>query len=782
MNVSHLIETVQTILLKNCRRTLAEADAHQVHNALGEAVLMEVTPEWKACEDRRANGKQAAYISCEYLMGRLVGNNLLCLGILGQVRDALGACGFDIARFEEIEDDAFGNGGLGRLAACFLDSAAALDVPLRGYGLRYRYGLFRQSFAADGSQAEEPDDWARFGDPWSVRRDDLAVIVPMKTGDVRAVPYDVPIIGWQGKSIGTLRLWQTESLSEIDFELFNSQLYRKACAGKNYGEDIVKFLYPNDTLRAGKLMRIKQQYVLSSATVQDILRSFRETFGDDYRRLPEFWAVQLNDTHPVMAIPELIRLLKNEGMPFEEAFGIAQRVFSYTNHTVMQEALEKWDLSLLRAVAPDMAEVILEIDRHFRNTAKALNEEVSGDFCVTEGRRVHMAQLAVYCTHRTNGVAMIHSGILKDSVFRRWHAHWPERFDNKTNGITPRRWLALCNPELTELLEETIGSGFVGDLSRIGRLSERIDSGLAMRFHQIKQLKKGQLSAFINQQEGIEIPADFLFDIQVKRLHEYKRQLMNALSILAIHRMLKSGELTDFTPTAFIFGAKAAPGYVRAKAVIRFINQIARKVNADPDTRDRLRVAFLHDYNCSKAEIILPAADVSEQISPAGTEASGTGNMKLMLNGAVTLGTWDGANIEIVQEAGAENNYVFGARVEELNEIRDTYDPTEIYDSNEILRGALDQMIDGTFPDPDGSLRELYDSLLKGASWHRPDHYFVLRDFASYLEAKLRANRDYRDTAAFSEKCLRNIAGAGKFSSDRTIREYAKEIWGISCS
>ena len=778
MTAQEVIRQAEINLLTNSHVTLDKATAVQLHTALSQAAMQALTPEWVKCEEKRAQERGAYYLSMEFLMGRMVYNNLYCLGLLDEAKKLLAERGVDIACMEDVEDDAFGNGGLGRLAACFLDSAATLGVPLTGYGLRFKYGLFKQSFV-NGRQHETPDDWSRFGDPWSIRRDDLAVIVPMKTGHVRAVPYDMPVIGYGMKSIGTLRLWQCESLHEIDFPLFNDQRYAQAAANKNQAEDITKFLYPNDTHREGKQLRIKQQYVLVSASLQDMLRAYRKRHGSDFSFFAKEHAIQLNDTHPVMAIPELIRLLALEGMSFEEAFLLCRETFAYTNHTVMQEALEKWNLSLLASVAPEIVAIIKQIDRRFRQEMQASGQEITERRCVIWGEQVHMAQLAVYATHTTNGVAAIHTEILKDDVFADWYKLYPERFQNKTNGITQRRWLGLCNPELTALLSSRIGDGFLTDLYKLEELKPYIDDQLCRDFMAVKRVKKEQLAAVIADVEGVPLSPDMIFDVQVKRLHEYKRQFMNALSILAIYYQLKDGTLKDFTPTAFIFGAKAAPGYDRAKAVIRLINQIADMVNNDKDTCDRLKVVFLPNYNVSLAEKIIPAADISEQISPAGTEASGTGNMKLMLNGAVTLGTFDGANVEIVEQAGRENNYIFGATVEEINALKDKYDPRAIYKSDKLIAKVLDSLVDGTFPDEDGALKELVSSLLIGASWHKPDHYYVLHDFASYLEQKLAANRDYRDSLAFARKCLYNVASAGKFSSDRTIRQYAEEIWKV---
>ena len=779
MNAEQLMARAEAVLLTRAHKTLKEADAPQLHDAVASAAMEALAPLWTEKEARRGRGRQAYYVSAEYLMGRMVYNNLYCMGLLDDVKRLLEAKDVDIAMLEDIEDDAFGNGGLGRLAACFLDSAVTHDIPLTGYGLRYRYGLFRQSFV-DFAQHEEPDDWSRFGDPWSVRRLDQAVVVEMKAGSVLAVPYDMPVIGFGAKNVGTLRLWQTESLHEVDFPLFNQQKYQEAAADKNKAEDIVKFLYPNDSRREGRQLRVKQQYVLVSATMQDLMRSYRQRHGEDYSFFAREHAVQLNDTHPVMAVPELIRLLGKAGVSFDDAFQIAFDTFSYTNHTVMQEALEKWDLGLLQSVCPAIVAIMRKIDARFRAEMAEKNLPVLPTRCVIEDKRVHMAQLAVYTTRVTNGVAALHTEILKNEVFADWYAVYPERFQNKTNGITQRRWLGLSNPELCGLIEKRIGRGFITELDQLKALEPRIDREMIREFRQVKRVKKEQLCAEIRRREGVRLDPGMLFDVQIKRLHEYKRQFMNALSILAIYYGLKDGSIRDFTPTAFIFGAKAAAGYDRAKAVIRLINQIAHRVNADPETRDRLQVAFVQNYNCSWAEKIIPAADVSEQISPAGTEASGTGNMKFMLNGAVTLGTFDGANVEIVEQAGRENNYIFGATVEELNAIRSTYDPRAIYKSDPVIARALDSLVDGTFADPDGAFKELYSAILAGASWHRPDHYFVLKDFRPYLEAKLAANRDYAaDPDGFARKCLINVANAGKFSSDRTIRQYARDIWQV---
>lgn len=750
--------------------SLQEATPQELHEALGQAVMMAISDDWSHSKKTRMPNRKAYYISAEYLIGRLVYSNLFNLGILDEMKELFAEHGVDLAILEDIEDDALGNGGLGRLAACFLDSAASTDIPLSGYGLRYKFGLFKQSFDADGSQVENADDWTKFGDPWSFRRYNHTVKVKFPDHTVLAVPYDVPVIGYGTENVGTLRLWQCEAEEELDFNAFNNQDYLRALDAKNKAEDITRVLYPNDSTWEGKRLRIKQQYVLSSASLQDMLRTFKIAHGDDLSRFAEFYAVQLNDTHPAMSIPELIRLLMAEGMSFDDAFNVAQKTFSYTNHTVMGEALEKWPLDLMRSVVPEIVDIICRIDQK-------LKWEHPNLFIVKDNT-AHMANLSIYVGSYINGVAEIHTQILKDDCFKDWYYAFPERFQNKTNGITPRRWLGLCNPELTAMLREKVGGDFLKNLDLIGELKNQIYDETIVEFNDIKHLKKEQLCAVIAKHEGVTLNPDFIFDVQVKRLHEYKRQLMNILSIVDIYFRLKEGRLPDFHPTVYLFGAKSAPGYARAKAIIRYINRVAKMINNDPTVADKLKVVFVQNYNCSYAEHIIPAADISEQISPAGTEASGTGNMKLMLNGAVTLGTLDGANVEIAQEAGRENEYIFGHTVDEINAAKPTYHARSIYDSNADLRRAINTLVDGTVPTDDAQ-KELFHSLLDGTDWHQADHYFLLLDYASYFDTKLQANRDYADRIAFGRKCLMNVASAAKFSSDRTIRQYAEEIWHI---
>ena len=770
LNCNQIVSQTRTLLRLQHDVGIGDATPAQLHDCLGQVIMMEITKKWYECKRRRGTGRHAYYFSAEYLIGRLVYSNLFNLGILDELKSAFAETGIDLADLEDIEDAALGNGGLGRLAACFMDAAVTCNVPLTGYGLRYRFGLFKQSWDQNGDQKQSADDWAKYGDPWTYRRDKHTLKIDFPDHSILAVPYDVPVIGYGNDNIGTLRLWQCEAEEELDFDAFNAQEYERALAAKNKAEDITRVLYPNDSTREGKRLRIKQQYVLSSASVQDILRYFRENHGDDYSRLPEFITIQLNDTHPAMSAAELVRLLMNEGYSFNAAFDISRKVFSYTNHTVMSEALEKWPLELLSSVVPGLVDIIWKIHNRLQDEHPELY--------IIKDDTVHMANLSVYMGTSVNGVAQIHSELIKNDIFRDWYAVYPEKFKNVTNGITPRRWLGLCNPELTGMLEDYCWKGFLTDLDQLESLKGKIDKEMIERFNAIKYEKKKQLCEVIRKREGVELSPDFVFDVQVKRLHEYKRQLLNAFSIMDIYFDVKEGKLPDFTPTAFIFGAKAAPGYWRAKSIIRYINRIAKLVNNDPDVNDKMKVVFVQNYNCSYAEHIIPAADISEQISPAGTEASGTGNMKFMLNGAVTLGTLDGANVEIVEKAGFENNYIFGATIDEINRVKETYRSRNIYEHDYRIRRVVDTLIDGTVPTDDG-LRELHTSIIDGASYHKPDHYYLLLDYVSYLVTKKRAISDWRDREAFGRKCLMNIASAGKFSADRSIQDYADTIWYV---
>ena len=762
-NCTNILKWTEAQLKYTYDVTLQEATPQELHEALGEAVMMAISDNWSSSKKARLQQRKAYYFSAEYLIGRLVYSNLYNLGILDEMKQLFAAQGVDLAVLEEIEDAALGNGGLGRLAACFLDSAASCDIPLSGYGLRYKFGLFKQSFDDQGSQKENADDWTKFGDPWSYRRYNHTVKVKFPDHTVLAVPYDVPVIGYDTHNINTLRLWQCEAEEELDFSAFNDQDYLRALDQKNKAEDITRVLYPNDSTWEGKRLRIKQQYVLSSASLQDMLRTFKTAHGNDLSRFADYYAVQLNDTHPAMSIPELIRLLMAEGMDFDQSFSIAQRTFSYTNHTVMSEALEKWPLDLLSSVVPEIVDIIRRID-------EKLQREHPGLFIIKDNT-AHMANLSVYVSSYVNGVAEIHSQILKDDLFHDWYQVYPDRFQNKTNGVTPRRWMGLCNPELTQMLKYRIGGDFLKDLDKLSELKPMIDEDMVRQFNAIKRQKKEQLCKVIAEKEGVQLNPDFIFDVQIKRLHEYKRQLMNALSIVDIYFRLKNGELPDFRPTVYIFGAKSAPGYARAKAIIRYINRIAKMIDNDPEVSNKLRVVFVQNYNCSYAEHIIPAADISEQISPAGTEASGTGNMKLMLNGAITLGTLDGANIEIGDAVGPENILIFGMKTEEVNTLKARgYRPEDYYNNNPVIKSCIDRMYAGIngckFTEVADSLRTL-------------DPYMVLADFDSYCQVQEHSSKLYTDKDTWTKMSLHNIANAGIFSADRAVNEYAKDIWNI---
>lgn len=760
------------------------ASPEKIHNALGETIMEIYADRWNNSRQEHLSKRRAAYLSMEFLVGRAVYNNLLCLGIYDEVNEVFSELGIDLADLECIEDAALGNGGLGRLAACFLDSAATLGLPLDGYGIRYKYGLFKQSIV-DGFQKEDIDDWTKYGDPWSVRCDDETVLIEYNGQTVKAVPYDMPVFGCKTENVGTLRLWQAEPVKEFDFDTFNKQDYLEASKEKIYAEDISRVLYPNDDTDEGKKLRLKQQYFFSCASLTDIIKKHKARFGT-LDNLADYISIQLNDTHPVISIPELIRqLVDNEGYSFEKALEMAKKIFNYTNHTVMQEALEKWYIGLVEEVLPRIYEIIIQINEALiaELYSKDVQKKTINDMKIIKGDLIHMADMACYASSHINGVAEIHTQILKDSVLADWYKLYPERFRNETNGITQRRWIALCNKELSSLITELLGDDNWGvDLDRLKELTKYADDeAILRRFIDIKQSKKTQLAEFIKEREGTELDTDSVFDIQIKRLHEYKRQLLNAFSILWLYYGIKDGSIKNFTPTTFIFGAKSAPGYRRAKAIIKYINEIGRIVSSDPDTKDLIRVVFVQNYNVSYAEKLVAAADVSEQISTAGTEASGTGNMKLMLNGAVTLGTYDGANIEIVQEAGEDNNYIFGAKVEELEKIVPDYDSRKLFAENDMIRRVVSSLIDGTVSDGgSGDFRELYMSLLDGASWHAPDHYYLLGDIESYVETKLRCVSDYSsDRLAFAKKQWLNMCNAGKFSSDRTIADYAENIWNI---
>ena len=702
--------------------------------------------------------RNAYYLSMEFLIGRSFYNNLMELGLLRETKEILADKGIDINVFEEIEDAALGNGGLGRLAACFLDSAAGLGLPLHGYGIRYKYGLFSQAIQ-NGFQVELPDDWQRFGDPWSIRREDEKRLIKFADMEVAAVPYDMPVFG---KRTNNLRLWQAE--------------------GSEEAQKISEYLYPADDTEEGKILRLRQEYFFSAAAVGELVEKHVKNHGTDFNSFPSYNTIQLNDTHPVLAIAELVRILTADyKIGFENALGVAEKTFSYTNHTVMPEALECWNAEIVKKILPDVYSVLIEI--HRKQTQDLTNlgcsdKEISEMSLYSSGS-FSMANLAVYVGKTVNGVAQLHTEILKNSLFKTAYKYFPDKFENKTNGITQRRWLMLCNNELSALIDGAIGKGWRDNVSELEKLNGCIEQ-ITESFTAVKSQKKKQLFDYIKKCEGVEIPDNFLVYSQVKRLHEYKRQLMTAFAVLEIYYGIKNGTVKNFTPSVFIFGAKSAPGYKRAKAIIKFINEIADKINSDVQTNNLLKVVFVHNYNVSYAEKIVAGTDVSLQVSTAGLEASGTGNMKFMMNGAVTCGTMDGANIEIVEKAGFENNYIFGATVEDIEKLkREGYSPLN-YLSKPEHRKAVETLTDGTFSDNGtGCFKDLYNSLTVEASWQGADNYFVLYDLESYVNALLTINRDYNDKKKFAIKQLKNTANSAYFSSDRTIKEYAEQIWKI---
>ena len=756
---------------------------NQLHTAVSRSIIAQIAEMWKISREKQKKTRCAYYFSAEYLVGRAIFNNLLCLGLTDKIDALLGEKGLSIKDLENCEDAALGNGGLGRLAACFLDSAATLNLPLMGYGIRYKYGLFKQEIE-DGEQVEKIDDWTRGGDPWSIRRDDLAVTVDFGDQSVTAVAYDMPILGYGTDNIGTLRLWQAEPTEPFDFMLFNEQEYDKALNDKNNAENISRVLYPNDTKKEGKMLRLKQQYFFTSASLQDIIRRTIFAHGS-INEIEKHATIQLNDTHPVLAIPEFIRIMTEMGVTFDKALEMARNIFNYTNHTVMQEALEKWDMALIEETLPQIAPIIKKIDTAMKEelSERKIDSEIIDKLAVIKDDTVYMANLAVYASSAVNGVAAIHTEILKNELLSDWHKIYPNKIRNKTNGITQRRWLRLCNDELSTLITGLLSSDkWITDTSELSHLHDfENDSAVIDSFMKIKKKKREQLAEYLFEKCGIKIDPNTVFDIQIKRLHEYKRQLLNALVLLAIYYDIKDGAITDFEPTTFIFASKAAPGYRRAKGIIKFINEIAKMIENDKEVSKYMKIVFLPNYNVTYAEKLVAAADVSVQISTAGTEASGTGNMKMMMNGAVTLGTLDGANIEIVNEAGEENNYIFGMTVKTLDEIKDEYEPQNLYKNNAKINRVLNTLVDGTFDDgKSGVFKEIFDALLTDSEYEKADKYYLLLDFTTFYEARMKLNRDTKNRTEFAKKGFKNLASSGKFSSDRTISEYASDIWKIT--
>lgn len=752
----------------------------ELHNCIGKTVMYLCCDDISQSRVIHEKERRAYYFSAEFLVGRAIFNNLLSLDLLDKVKKLLKKRHIDIDAFEQLEDPALGNGGLGRLAACFLDSAASCNLPLDGYGIRYKYGLFKQK-CENGFQIEKEDAWSSFGDPWSIRREYDSVTVEFEDSKVKAVPYDMPVFGFKTRHTANIRLWQGESLNEFSLESFNEGDYQKAFEDKVGAETITSVLYPNDNTENGKVLRLKQQYFFSSASLQDIIRSYKKIYGENFDSFCEKVSISLNDTHPVIAIPIFISLLKDEGIDFDKALSMAKKVFNYTNHTVMAEALEKWDKKIINKVSKKIWDIISLISAQFEK--ERCNLENDTEKCkIIENDTVNMAYLACYVCENINGVAEIHTEIIKNDVLNCFYKLYPGKFKSITNGITQRRWLLLCNNELSSLITRLLKSDkWITDLTALNELKKYADDReILEEFLSIKERNKEFLSLYTERKDDFSFDKSFIVDVQIKRLHEYKRQLLNILSILELYFEIKEGSLKSFYPTVFIFGAKAAPGYKRAKGIIKLINEVSRLISEDEQVSKVINVKFITNYNVSYAEKIIPAANVSEQISTCGTEASGTGNMKLMLNGAVTIGTYDGANVEIVKEAGGENNYIFGNTVEDLKKIKDTYDPVSLYENDKRIKRCLNALVDGTLNDEGtGYFKELYDSLLKGASWHKADNYFLLSDFSAYHEARLKVNEDYKDSLSFAKKCWLNMCSAGKFSSDRAVMEYAEKIWKI---
>ena len=775
-------EKLEQRILVKFGTSLEEASSFEIYQALGDTIMESIAKDWYDTKKKYEKKKQAFYLSSEFLMGRAMGNNLINLGIQQEVIDFLKEIGIDYNQIEDEEEDAaLGNGGLGRLAACFMDSLATLNLPGQGYSIRYKNGIFNQ-YLRDGFQVEKPETWLRYGDVWSVVRPEDEVIVNFGNTSVRALPYDMPIIGYGTKNINTLRLWEAHAIQDLDLGVFNQQDYLHATQAKTLAEDISRVLYPNDSTDEGKKLRLRQQYFFVSASLQDIMKKFKKVHGREFEKIPEYIAIQLNDTHPVIAIPELMRLLVDiEGVKWEDAWEIVKRTFSYTNHTILAEALEKWWIGLYQEVVPRIFQITEGIHNQFRAELTQLypnDAEKQNRMSIIQGNMIHMAWLAIYGSHKVNGVAELHTEILKERELKDWYELYPDKFLNKTNGITQRRWLLKSNPQLSAYITELIGDAWITDLSKLKKLEQYLEDEVVLnKLLAIKQEKKEELVKYLRETQGVDINPKSIFDVQVKRMHEYKRQLLNILQVYDLYYYLKENPNVEFTPTTYIYGAKAAPGYKVAKGIIRLINDIAQIINGDNEVNDKLKVVFVENYRVTVAEKLFPAADISEQISTAGKEASGTGNMKFMLNGALTIGTLDGANVEIAKEAGEENEYIFGMKVEDIDALQKRgYDPRTPYNSVAGLKRVIDALIDGHLNDlGSGIYREIHSLLME-----RGDQYYVLEDFEDYRKKQRSINRDYRDQKAWARKMLKNIANAGKFSSDRTIMEYAKEIWGIN--
>ena len=791
------------------RVELDNASQQQIYQAVAYALKEWIIEDWmdtqKTYEEK--DPKILYYMSMEFLMGRALGNNLINMSMYGEVKEALEELGVDLNMVEDQEPDpALGNGGLGRLAACFLDSLATLGYAAYGCGIRYQYGMFKQKIK-DGYQIEVPDEWLKNGNPFELKRPEYAKEVRFG-GNIRteydeaagrinfiqenyqsvmAVPYDYPVVGYGNHIVNTLRIWDAEPITDFQLDSFDKGEYDKAVEQKNLAKNIVEVLYPNDNHYEGKELRLKQQYFFVSASLQAAVAKYKKNH-DDITKLYEKMTIQMNDTHPTVSVAELMRILMDEeGLGWDEAWEVTTKTCAYTNHTIMAEALEKWPIDLFSRLLPRVYQIVEEIDRRFVNKIREMypgNEEKVRKMAILWDGQVRMAHMAIAAGYSVNGVAKLHTEILKNQELKDFYQMMPEKFNNKTNGITQRRFLMHGNPLLADWVTKKLGTDtWATDLSLMSGLKKYVDDPKAQKeFMDIKLQNKKRLAKYILEHNGVEVDPTSIFDVQVKRLHEYKRQLMNILHVMYLYNQLKKNPNMKFYPRTFIFGAKAAAGYLRAKQTIKLINSVADKVNNDASIKGKLKVVFIEDYRVSNAEWIFAAADVSEQISTASKEASGTGNMKFMLNGAPTLGTMDGANVEIVDEVGAENAFIFGMSSEEVINYENNggYHPYEIYQNDKDIHEVLDQLVDGTYANGDPELyKDLYQSLLFGDTGSQADMYFILKDFRSYAEAQKKVEEAYRDTKGWAKMAMTNTAGCGKFSSDRTIQEYVDDIWHL---
>ena len=790
------------------RKEVEEATPQQLFQAVSYAVKEAIIDDWLATQKQyeKDDPKTVYYMSMEFLLGRALGNNLINMTAYKEVKEALEEMGIDLNVIEDQEPDpALGNGGLGRLAACFLDSLATLGYASYGCGIRYRYGMFKQKIR-DGYQVEAPDNWLKDGNPFELRRPEYAKevrfggnirveydeagkthFVQENYESVMAIPYDYPIVGYGNHIVNTLRIWDAEAIVDFQLDSFDRGDYHKAVEQENLAKNIVEVLYPNDNHIAGKELRLKQQYFFVSASIQAAITKFKKKHGD-ISKLPEKVTFQMNDTHPTVAVAELMRiLLDEENLGWNEAWDITTKCCAYTNHTIMAEALEKWPIDLFSRLLPRIYQIIQEIDRRFIAQVRAQypgNEEKVKKMAILMDGQVKMAHLAIVAGYSVNGVAKLHTEILKNQELKDFYQMMPEKFNNKTNGITQRRFLMHANPLLADWVTEKLGTKeWITDLSKMSGLKEWLDDEEALKeFMTIKFKNKERLAAYIKEHNGVEVDPRSIFDVQVKRLHEYKRQLLNIMHVMYLYNQIKEHPEMSFYPKTYIFGAKASAGYIRAKEIIKLINSVADVINNDRSINGKLKVVFIEDYRVSNAELIFAAADISEQISTASKEASGTGNMKFMMNGAPTLGTMDGANVEIVDEVGIDNAFIFGLSADEVinYEQNGGYNPYDIYNNDPDIHRVVDQMVDGTYSNGDTEMyRDLYNSLLNNQGGSRADMYFILKDFRSYADAQARAMEAYKDKEKWAKMALKNTACCGKFSADRTIQEYVDDIWHL---